>query len=125
MYIKTNSIFTITHHLSPPTHLPPPHLTPHLLPDEVDVVPAEDLLVAEEDAAVYPGTLEVVVGLAVAAAAAHCRTRLTTQITPLRRGGGGVREGRGGGGEGGVREGRGRGEGREGRGRGEGGKGEG
>ena len=47
----------------------------------------EDLLVGEEETAVVSGTLEVVVGRAVTAAAAHSGPRVLARVTTLRGGG--------------------------------------
>ena len=46
----------------------------------------EDLLVGEEETAVVSGTLEVVVGRAVTAAAAHSGPRVLARVTTLRGG---------------------------------------
>ena len=50
------------------------------------MVLTEDLLVGEEETAVVSGTLEVVVGRAVTAAAAHSGPRVLARVTTLRGG---------------------------------------
>ena len=47
------------------------------------VLSAEDLLVGEEETALVPGTLEVVVGRAVTATAADGGSRISARVTPL------------------------------------------
>ena len=71
------------------------------------MVPTEHFLVGEEAAAGAAGTLEVVVGSTLTAAASHSGPRLLAHVTPLGRRGGGRGRGGEGEGEGGEEGGRG------------------